>query len=138
MTAHAAPVPRVKRFVATDEFLTPERCFIVETSNSDDDPGVSIARARVRPGVTTRWHRLHATAERYVILAGTGRVEVGDLDPQTIGAGDAVLIPPMCRQRITSVGAEDLVFLAICSPRYRESNYEDLGDETDPASGSPR
>jgi mannose-6-phosphate isomerase-like protein (cupin superfamily) len=131
-------IPGVKRFAAVREFLTPERCFIVETSNSGDDPDVSIARARVRAGETTRWHRLHATAERYVILEGAGRVEVGGLDAQTVGIGDAVLIPPMCRQRITSIGPEDLVFLAICSPRYRDANYEDLGDgDAGPAPGSP-
>jgi quercetin dioxygenase-like cupin family protein len=56
---------------------TSERCRIVEVSNSEDDPDVSVARARVAPGVVTRWHRVAGTAERYVILEGTGRVEVG-------------------------------------------------------------
>jgi hypothetical protein len=38
---------------ATEEFAIPEGCFILDTSNTDDDPGLSVARARVPPGVTT-------------------------------------------------------------------------------------
>ena len=49
------------------EYYTVERCYINELSNTAGDPDVSIARARVAPGVTTRWHRLRGTAERYVI-----------------------------------------------------------------------
>lgn len=37
-----------------------------------------------------------------------------------------VLIPPMCRQRIANIGIEDLVFLAICTPRFVQEAYEDL------------
>jgi mannose-6-phosphate isomerase-like protein (cupin superfamily) len=115
------------------EFYTQEKCFITEVSNSDADPGLSIARARVAPGVTTRWHRLKETAERYVIVSGEGRVEIGDLIPQRVGPGDVVLIPPLCRQRITNTGDEDLVFLAICTPRFAAAVYEDL--ETPDPSG---
>jgi mannose-6-phosphate isomerase-like protein (cupin superfamily) len=108
------------------EFYTAEGCHINELSNSDADPDVSIARARVNPGVTTRWHRLAGTTERYVILSGRGRVEVGDLAAQTVAPGAVVLIPPGCRQRITNRGDEDLVFLAICTPRFRPEAYEDI------------
>ena len=76
--------------------------------------------------MTTRWHRLEATTERYVILEGRGRVEIGDVRPQDVIPGDVVLIPPLCRQRITNTGAGDLVFLAICTPRFRPEAYEDL------------
>lgn len=107
-------------------FDTEERCHILELSNTADDPDCSIARARVLPGVTTRWHRLKDTAERYVILQGRGRVEAGELAPREICAGDVVLIPPLCRQRIANIGEGQLVFLAICTPRFRQENYEDL------------
>jgi mannose-6-phosphate isomerase-like protein (cupin superfamily) len=91
---------------------------------------VSIARARVESGVTTRWHRLKGTYERYFIISGIGLVEVGKLPPREVTAGDIVLIPPMCRQRVTNIGAEDLVFLAICSPRFLQDVYEDIDDVT--------
>jgi len=110
------------------EFHTEERCYITELSNSERDPDVSVARARVPVGITTRWHRLHGIAERYVILRGAGRVEVERLGPQQVGEGDVVLIPPSCRQRITCLGEEDLVFLAICTPRFRQEAYEDVDD----------
>ncbi len=119
----------VRRLEIEDEFYTAEGCHIIEVSNSADDADVSIARARLEPGRTTRWHRLVDTTERYVILAGRGRVEVGSLPPTDVEAGDVVLIPPMCRQRITNTGADDLVFLAVCSPRYTDRAYEDIEDK---------
>lgn len=112
-----------------NEFYTPEKCYITELSNTVDDPDASIARARVKPGVTTRRHRLTGTVERYYIVSGRGRVEVGKLQPQEVKAGDIVLIPPMCRQRITNIGPEDLVFLAICTPRFSNDAYEDMEDD---------
>lgn len=111
------------------EFYTAEQCFIVEQSNSADDNEMSIARARVEPGVTTRWHRLKTSAERYYILSGQGRVEIGDLPASEVKPGDIVIIPPMCRQRITNTGQDDLIFLAMCTPPFSDNDYEDI-DET--------
>lgn len=119
----------VRRMIPSAEFFTAEGCFINELSNTDTDPAVSIARVRVRPGVTTRWHCLAETAERYVILSGAGRVEVGNLSAQNVGPDDVVLIPAGCRQRITNRSDEDLVFLAICTPRFRPEVYEDIDPE---------
>lgn len=118
--------PGIHHYDPAAEFFIAERCHVNELSNVEDDPAASIARARVAPGVTTHWHRLHATTERYVIIQGSGSVEVGHLPAQPVLPGDVVLIPPLCRQRITNTGANDLVFLAICTPRYRPEAYEDL------------
>lgn len=117
---------RIKHFDPQAEYLTQELCHINELANTVDDPDASVARARVAPGVTTHWHRLAGTTERYVILEGRGRVEVGEAPPQEVGPGDVVLIPPLCPQRITNVGTSDLLFLAICTPRFRPEAYEDL------------
>jgi len=111
------------------EFHTAELCYINELSNTSIDPDVSIARARVQAGISTRWHRLRGITERYVVLEGRGLVEVGKLAPQEIKSGDVVLIPPDCRQRITNIGSGDLIFLAICSPRFQQAAYEDIDDE---------
>lgn len=116
----------IKHQNLNEEFFTDEKCYITELSNTADDADVSIAQARLRPGVTTNWHRLNNTAERYYIVSGQGRVEIGELPPQDVNAGDVVLIPPLCRQRITNVGTEDLIFLAICTPRFINSAYEDI------------
>ncbi len=112
-----------------DEYYTPEKCFITELSNTENDPDASIARARVEPGVTTQWHRLKNTIERYCIISGLGLVEIGQLQPQEVRPGDIVLIPPMCRQRITNTGTDDLIFLAICTPRFIDDAYENLEHE---------
>jgi mannose-6-phosphate isomerase-like protein (cupin superfamily) len=108
------------------EFYISEGCFITEWSNTSEDLEVSIARARVAPGVTTRWHRLARTTERYVVLEGSGRAYVGDLEARDVLPGDVVLIPPDCRQRIANTGKGDLVFLAICTPRFTNAAYEEL------------
>ncbi len=110
---------------AAEFFFSEEGCYITELSNGPADPAVSIARARVLPGVTTRWHRLRGITERYLILSGEGRVEVGDAPATRVVAGDVVLIPPGCRQRIANHGDGDLVFLAICSPRFDPACYQD-------------
>ena len=113
----------IKQRNAADEFYTPEKCYITELSNTPDDPDVSIAQARVKPGVTTCWHRLKGIDERYFILKGKGVVEVGDLPPQEVEVGDVVIIPSMCRQIIKNLGQDDLVFLAICTPRFTDNAY---------------
>ncbi|TNC81005.1 MAG: cupin domain-containing protein [Oleiphilus sp.] len=108
------------------EYYFKEGCFILECLNDAIDPSVSVARARVRPDASTRWHRLQNTAERYLIQSGQGTVEIDNLS-QHVGSGDVVLIPPGCRQRIHNTGTEDLVFLAVCTPRFEPECYEDLG-----------
>jgi len=125
MDRHACVTPRILRAAEAGEFYTDERCFIRELSNGAHDEAASVAQARVAVGVTTRWHRLDGIAERYVIVKGTGRVEVEGMDPHEVGPGDVVLIPPGRAQRIACLGAEELIFLAICTPRFRPEAYRD-------------
>ncbi len=123
--------PAIHRFSDAEEFYLDHGCHIRELSSTSNDEAVSIARARVEPGVTTRWHRLQGIVERYLILAGEGVVEVGDLDPTSVTAGDTVIIPPDCPQRIQNTDERDLLFLAICSPRFDPAAYLD----TEPPAG---
>ena len=97
-----------------------------DSDESEDDTPVSIARARVEPGVTTRLHRLQGIAERYCILTGRGRVRIGELPPSLVVPGDIVYIPPGCPQSISNVGDTDLIFLAVCTPRFDPEAYEDI------------
>ena len=115
--------PEIRRADSSKEFPTHENCFILEVANDAGDPAVSIARARVLPGMTTEWHRLEGIVERYVIVHGTGRVEVGDLPPTDVSAGHVVRIPANVPQRITNIGDEDLVFLCVCTPRFVQRAY---------------
>jgi len=108
------------------EYWFEEGCFVLEMLNDADDPALSVAHIRVPVGGTTRWHRLAGIAERYLIQSGRGRVEVGDLPPQDVGAGAVVVIPPGVRQRVANTGESDLVFLALCTPRFVPSAYAAL------------
>jgi mannose-6-phosphate isomerase-like protein (cupin superfamily) len=47
-----------------------------------------------------------------------------------VGPGDIVVIPPKIHQRITNIDPSDLIFLAVCTPRFTPSAYEDLEDDT--------
>lgn len=118
--------PEIKRSNEADEFETAERCSILEVSNDPEDPNVSIARARVKPHVTTEWHKLIDTAERYLIISGQGRVEVGTLDATEVSTGDIIRIPAGIRQRITNTNKIDLIFYAICTPRFKPECYQAL------------
>lgn len=113
----------IKKHDSSDEYYFEEGCHISETSNSSDDEAVSIARARVEKGQQTKWHYLENTTERYVILEGSGLVEVGTEAPASVSSGDVVIVPPNTLQRIRNTGASDLLFLAICSPRFQKKHY---------------
>ena len=107
------------------EYFFEEGCFILEMLNTDSDPDVSIARARVEPEKTTRFHRLKGVVERYVIQQGSGQVYIGDEPAQAVQVGSVVVIPEGVKQKIYNSGVDDLVFLAICSPRFTPACYED-------------
>ena len=108
------------------EFFTPERCHIIETYNSPADEFFSVARARVQRGVTTAWHQVEGTDERYLVIQGRGRVEVGEFTAEDVGLGDVVVIPAGVRQRITNIGEDDLIFFCVCTPRFQPQNYRAL------------
>ena len=122
----AATDPAVYYPASGSEYLTDERCYILELSNTPEQPELSVARARVEPGVTTKRHRVMNTVERYVVQSGSGVIQVDGLAEQTVGPGAVVVIPPGVPQAIGNTGAVDLVFLCICTPRFEWANYEAL------------
>ena len=117
---------KVCHLTETDEFFTDERCHILETWNDARDPGISVARARVEPGVTTELHVLDGVVERYLVTQGTGEMELDGQVTGLVGPGDFVYIPAGVPQRVRNTGAEDLVFYCICTPAWREGVYRSL------------
>jgi len=105
------------------EYYFEENCYITELLNNPLDPAVSVARVRVLLHETTKWHHLEGITERYLILEGTGLAEVGDDQSPLVVPGDTVVIPPGIRQRITNTGTGDLIFLAVCTPRFENGQY---------------
>lgn len=120
----------IVRNQATPEHYFSEQCHITECWNSPEDPQASVAQARVEPGITTRLHFLRGITERYVILAGSGVANIRGLTPAELGPGDVVVIPPDTPQQITNNGSNDLIFLAICTPRFTPEVYHEIDGDT--------
>ena len=116
----------IRKSKTVREFETDERCHIQEIANDAGDELVSIARARVEPGITTAWHLLEGISERYIIVSGQGRVEVDDLKPVTVEPGDVVRIAAGKAQRVANTGKDDLIFYAVCAPPFRQACYQSL------------
>ena len=121
--------PEIVKTASRDESLTRERCFIRENWNNSGDGSVSIARARVEPGVTTVLHYLDGVDERYIIASGRGLVELADLPQTEVTEGDVVIIPAGARQRITNIGDSDLIFYCICTPPYTPGCYKEVEED---------
>jgi mannose-6-phosphate isomerase-like protein (cupin superfamily) len=116
--------PAISRYAAQEEYYFEEGCFITENWNQAEDEACSIARARVPPEGHTQTHRLLGSEERYLIIQGQGVVYLGDAEGQEVGPGDVVVIPAGVEQSIRNTGQEDLVFYAICTPRFRPEAYQ--------------
>jgi mannose-6-phosphate isomerase-like protein (cupin superfamily) len=114
---------KILRYDASKEYYFQKGCYINELSNHEGDGALSIARARVEPGVTTRLHRLNRNTERYCIISGEGLVEIEGMTAQIVTAGDVVIIPPGASQRVSNTSDDDLVFLALCTPRFDPHDY---------------
>jgi len=54
---------KILRSNTVTEFVMPEGCYISEIWNSPEDENVSIARARVEPGVASALHYLEGVDE---------------------------------------------------------------------------
>ena len=116
----------IKHNPSSEFYSDNERCHITELYNLHKDENLSIAKARVEKGVSTAFHSLKDVDEKYVILLGQGIVEVGELPPTEVTFGDVVCIPAGTKQRITNTGNSDLIFLCICTPRFKKELYVDL------------
>ncbi len=108
-----------EQFVAGDgsilrEFLHPDK--------TDVAIHYSLAHARVRPGGKTKAHRLK-TAELYYILSGRGCMYI-DAEAADVDANCAIYIPPGSVQHIANTGKDDLLFLCIVDPAWREVDEE--------------
>jgi mannose-6-phosphate isomerase-like protein (cupin superfamily) len=80
----------------------------------------SLAEATLAPGQATERHYHAATEELYVVLEGTGEIEV-EGDRREVAPGEAVLIAPGAWHRIRAGGSE-LRFLCCCAPPYSDDD----------------
>jgi mannose-6-phosphate isomerase-like protein (cupin superfamily) len=114
--------PKIVKANSLRENPTLERCLITENYSAEN---ISIAQARVKPGITTLAHHLIGVNEIYLITTGEGQVDVGDLQPTKVTSGDLIVIPAGCSQRISNIGKTDLLFYCICTPKFTSECYCD-------------
>jgi len=80
----------------------------------------SLAEASLAAGQATRRHSHRLSEEIYLLLEGSGLMEL-DGDEREVGPGDAVLIPPGGRHQITA-GPAGVRFLCCCAPPYSDED----------------
>jgi mannose-6-phosphate isomerase-like protein (cupin superfamily) len=80
----------------------------------------SLAEATLAPGQATQRHYHAQTEEIYILLEGSGEMEV-DGERSRVVPGDAILIPPGAWHQIRADDAE-LSFLCCCAPPYNDSD----------------
>ena len=84
----------------------------------------SLCHAAVKPGQTTRPHRLQ-TSEVYYILEGQGLMSI-DGESEAVRPGQVIYIAPHSTQYIQNAGSSDLLFLCIVDPAWRKEDEEVL------------
>lgn len=108
-----------KQFVGGDGSVLRE---LLHPGKADVAIRYSLAHARVGPAARTKAHRLK-TAELYYILSGRGRMHI-DAEVTDVNADCAIYIPPGAVQHIVNAGKDDLLFLCIVDPAWREADEE--------------
>jgi len=117
----------IKNLENCEEFIAGDKTILRELLHPDKEDVAfrySLAHATVKPGNTSRPHKLK-TSEVYYILEGEGVISVND-ERATVHAGSAVSIPPHARQYIENSGNTDLKFLCIVDPAWRPEDEEIL------------
>lgn len=102
------------------EFIAGDGTLLRELLHPDKAPldlRYSLAHAIVRPGSTSKPHRM-LTSEVYYILAGKGKMTIDD-ETREVLPGHAIYIPPGALQFIQNTGGTDLAFLCIVDPAWR-------------------
>ena len=77
----------------------------------------SLAEATLHPGQSTQRHYHARSEEIYLVVVGTGRMEL-DGEEQDVAVGDAILIPPGAWHELTATGDTPLRILCCCAPPY--------------------
>ncbi|RPJ33658.1 MAG: cupin domain-containing protein [Planctomycetaceae bacterium] len=121
---------RVRRLRDCEQFVAGDGSILREFLHPDKaDLAIrySLAHARVAAGAKTKAHRLK-TAEVYYILSGRGRMHI-DAEAADVEPDCAIYIPPGSVQHILNTGKDDLVFLCIVDPAWREADEEVLENQ---------
>jgi len=106
-----------------EEFTAGDNSILRELLHPDkEDLAIqySLAHAILKPGQTSRAHKLK-TSEVYYILEGEGLMHIND-EIQRVHGGHAIYIPPDSMQFFQNTGKKDLIFLCIVDPAWRKED----------------
>ena len=98
-------------------FVTKDGSTIREYFHSERQ---SLAEASLGPGASTQRHYHVASEEIYLMVEGSGELEV-DGDRGRVGPGDAILIPPGAWHELTAA-ADGVRLLCCCVPPYSDED----------------
>lgn len=123
--------PARTRYAEIPPYLTKDGSQIRELLHParDGNRNQSLAEATVAPGARTRRHRHLRTEELYHIVAGHGRMTLGDTQ-FAVAPGDTVPIAPGTPHCIENTGTAPLRLLCCCAPAYAHDDTELLDSDT--------
>jgi mannose-6-phosphate isomerase-like protein (cupin superfamily) len=81
----------------------------------------SLAEATLPAGTSTQRHYHARTEEIYVLLEGSGEMQV-ESDRRRVVPGDAILIPAGAWHEIRADAEAELRFLCCCAPPYSDGD----------------
>ncbi len=115
----------IKDLLDCEEFIAGDNSLLRELLHPDKtDLAIrySLAYAVVKPGQTSKPHKLK-TSEVYYILEGEGIMHING-ESEEVKSGQAIYIPPNSRQCIRNTGSSELKFLCIVDPAWRHEDEE--------------
>jgi mannose-6-phosphate isomerase-like protein (cupin superfamily) len=93
--------------------------------NSGVATRLAVTWVEVEPGAAQIPHH-HAPEQVYVIVQGTGKMQVGD-ETQPVSAGDLVFIPPDVVHGLVNTGPDLLVYVSAATPPFDLTEAYDRG-----------
>jgi mannose-6-phosphate isomerase-like protein (cupin superfamily) len=99
------------------ELLHPEK------ENKDLKINFSIAHAILKISESSLPHKLKTSVEIYYILQGKGIMHIDD-EAEEVHSGQIIYIPENSKQYIENIGNEELKFLCIVNPMWKEEDEE--------------
>jgi mannose-6-phosphate isomerase-like protein (cupin superfamily) len=105
------------------QFLAQDMAIVrdIVSSRNTSINNLSLAEVVIPPGSSTLEHYHKESEEIFYILEGNGNISVVGESCQ-INAGDTIVILPGEKHRVVNDGNKDFIFLAICSPGYRDDD----------------
>ena len=119
-----------KKIDAVPSFLAGDGTFLKELlhpKNEHLDLNYSVAYAALAAGQTSLPHVLQEQSELYIFLSGQGQMQVGE-EQVIVGAQELVLVPAGVKQAVRNTGEEDLTFLCIVHPPWKEADEKILNE----------